>query len=39
VKGAMVSVQGQSQAQVQAPNVQVSADAALALKGGIVNIN
>ncbi len=39
VKGAMVSVQGQAQVQVQAPNIQVSADAALILKGGIVNIN
>jgi type VI secretion system secreted protein VgrG len=39
VKGAQVSVQGQSQVQVQAPTIQVSADAALALKGGIVNIN
>ena len=39
VKGAQVSVQGQSQAQIQAPQVQVSADAALALKGGMVNIN
>ena len=38
VKGAMVTVQGQSQVQVL-PNIQVSADAALALKGGVVNIN
>ena len=39
VKGAQVQVQGQAQVQVQAPAVQVSADGALALKGGIVNIN
>jgi type VI secretion system secreted protein VgrG len=39
VKGAMVSVQGQAQVQAQAPNIQVSADAALVLKGGVVNIN
>ena len=39
MKGAMVTVQGQSQVQVSASNIQVSADAALALKGGIVNIN
>jgi type VI secretion system secreted protein VgrG len=39
VKGAMVTVQGQSEVQVSAPNITVSADAALALKGGVVNIN
>jgi type VI secretion system secreted protein VgrG len=39
VKGAKVSVQGQSQVEVKAPNVQVSADAALVLKGGVININ
>ena len=39
VKGAMVTVQGQSQVQVSAPNIEVSADAALVLKGGVVNIN
>jgi len=39
VKGAKVSVQGQSQVEVKAPNIQVSADAALVLKGGVININ
>jgi type VI secretion system secreted protein VgrG len=39
VKGATVSVQGQSEVQVQAPSIQVSASGVLALKGGVVNIN
>jgi type VI secretion system secreted protein VgrG len=39
VKGAMVSVEGQSQVGIKAPNTQVSGDAALVLKGGVVNIN
>jgi len=39
VKGATITVQGQSQVGISAPNVQVSGDAALVLKGGVVNIN
>jgi type VI secretion system secreted protein VgrG len=39
IQGAQVSIKGTAQVQAQAPNVQVSGDAALALKGGIVTIN
>ncbi len=39
INGAQVSIQGQSTVDVKAPAITVSADAALALKGGIVNIN
>lgn len=39
IQGIMVSVQGQAQAQVQAPMISVEADAMLTLKGGITMIN
>jgi type VI secretion system secreted protein VgrG len=39
IQGMMISIQGQVQVQVQAPMVQVNADAMLILKGGITMIN
>ena len=39
IQGAMISIKGQAQAQVQAPMIQVSADAMLQCQGGIVMIN
>ena len=39
IKGAMVSVDGTTQVQVQAPSTQVTGSATLVLSGGVVNIN
>jgi type VI secretion system secreted protein VgrG len=39
IKGMNITLQGQTQVQVQAPSINATADTALQLKGAIVNIN